>query len=376
MSDGESNKTITRGALYALVWSKPLTEIAQQFGTTTAEITRLCDRVLRVPRPKAGHWQRLARGKAQPRPELPPADGKIPDMAEIRSYQPETSIKVLIRDALAAEGGRTPVVLVDRNFGQPHPEVVTLLAGRSTAELSPIEIRRYATRDAFLKTMELRGHKFSEKPGDSSFSVSGQEVSFGFCEPDRMYYEPLSAKELREPINIALGSTRRKVLAPSGLLRFEAIGPRSTTFKLSEKPGELLDTQVSALVLAMEIVAQKSVEAQRRSDEWNQQWQAKIEAKIDIRHQEWIDAERWRRLRKMARNRHKATQVRAFLADLAAASGRDQQLIADVEELSTWADNYLWGLDPLSGGPGRVFRRLSAPVQRPDFHDVEDLLEL
>jgi len=50
MSNDESVRTITRGELYELVWSKPLTDLAKQLDTTVSEISRLCDQVFRILR--------------------------------------------------------------------------------------------------------------------------------------------------------------------------------------------------------------------------------------------------------------------------------------------------------------------------------------
>jgi len=129
------------------------------------------------------------------------------------------------------------------------------------------------------------------------------------------------------------------------------------------------------MVLSAEIVAKKAAMEKARAEELERQWEAEVEAKKDIRHREWTNAARWRRLRDMARKRHKAKRIRAFLADMAAASEGDQQLTADVEQLVMWADDYLWGLDPLSEGPRHALARLFEPVARPDFYDIMDLLD-
>lgn len=63
---------ITRDDLYQLVWSKPMTKVAEQFGVSGSYLARVCT-MLSVPRPEQGYWAKLAVGKAPPPKPLPKA---------------------------------------------------------------------------------------------------------------------------------------------------------------------------------------------------------------------------------------------------------------------------------------------------------------
>lgn len=63
---------ITREELYRLVWSRPMTKVAEQFGVSGSYMARVCS-VLQVPRPERGYWVKLAAGKASPPAPLPEA---------------------------------------------------------------------------------------------------------------------------------------------------------------------------------------------------------------------------------------------------------------------------------------------------------------
>ncbi len=54
---------MTRAELHALVWSKPMTEIACEYGVRDQHVAKACD-AHDIPRPRPGHWQRLAHGGA------------------------------------------------------------------------------------------------------------------------------------------------------------------------------------------------------------------------------------------------------------------------------------------------------------------------
>ncbi len=63
---------LTREALYAAVWDRPLTETAKALGLSRSGLSKICDRLL-VPCPPRGHWARARLGQAGPPPPLPPA---------------------------------------------------------------------------------------------------------------------------------------------------------------------------------------------------------------------------------------------------------------------------------------------------------------
>lgn len=63
---------ITREELHQLVWSKPMTKVAEQFGVSGSYLARVCT-TLNVPRPERGFWAKLAVGKAPPPKPLPDA---------------------------------------------------------------------------------------------------------------------------------------------------------------------------------------------------------------------------------------------------------------------------------------------------------------
>lgn len=63
---------ISREELYRLVWSQPMTKVAEQFNVSGSYMARVCA-ILHVPRPERGYWAKLAVGKAPPPDPLPEA---------------------------------------------------------------------------------------------------------------------------------------------------------------------------------------------------------------------------------------------------------------------------------------------------------------
>lgn len=60
---------LSRAQLHELVWSRPMTEIARQFGVRDQHIARACDGA-DIARPRAGYWQKVEYGKAASRSAL------------------------------------------------------------------------------------------------------------------------------------------------------------------------------------------------------------------------------------------------------------------------------------------------------------------
>lgn len=70
----ESGKAhvVTREELYVLVWCEPMLRVAARYGVSSSYMARVCD-LMRVPRPKGGHWSKLSAGKKTEKPALPDA---------------------------------------------------------------------------------------------------------------------------------------------------------------------------------------------------------------------------------------------------------------------------------------------------------------
>ena len=63
---------VSREELYELVWSMPMTKVAEKFSVSGSYMARICS-ALRVPRPERGYWAKLEVGKAPAPPDLPEA---------------------------------------------------------------------------------------------------------------------------------------------------------------------------------------------------------------------------------------------------------------------------------------------------------------
>jgi hypothetical protein len=65
-------RTITRRELYDLIWLRPMSKVAPEFGLSGNGLAKLCRRE-GIPVPERGHWAKLAHGKKAKKLTLPPA---------------------------------------------------------------------------------------------------------------------------------------------------------------------------------------------------------------------------------------------------------------------------------------------------------------
>lgn len=163
----------TRRELYDLVWSKPMTSIAQEFCMSSNALAKHIDK-LEIPRPPRGYWQQLAAGIDVERDPLPKPSRVTPDEIEITKHDP--------RDPPPPRA-EVPSVSVSMDMRKPHAVVAQLrdaLRGPKGNELEAIRGEGHAVLktssasrkrallllDALFKALDERGHtvKFGKRP--------------------------------------------------------------------------------------------------------------------------------------------------------------------------------------------------------------------
>jgi hypothetical protein len=83
IDDDEKPLTLTREDLYELAWSKPISELAKDFGISDVGLAKRCKR-LRVPIPGRGYWVRVDAGQTPYRPKLPKREEQWSDQSALR----------------------------------------------------------------------------------------------------------------------------------------------------------------------------------------------------------------------------------------------------------------------------------------------------
>ena len=98
---------ITRRVLYDLVWSKPITTLAAEFGISDVGLAKICERH-RITTPGRGYWAKIAAGKPAKRVRFTPALDKEINEVVINpsaSTLPD-EVQELVRQQKEAKGER------------------------------------------------------------------------------------------------------------------------------------------------------------------------------------------------------------------------------------------------------------------------------
>jgi hypothetical protein len=85
MNMNNKNTTLSRPELMEMVWSKPTTRIAAEYGVPVTSVILACAH-LNVPRPRAGHWSAVKFGTAPSRPPLPPIAAGQPQSTALAEW--------------------------------------------------------------------------------------------------------------------------------------------------------------------------------------------------------------------------------------------------------------------------------------------------
>jgi AcrR family transcriptional regulator len=156
--EGKSGATsLTRGALYNLIWSRPSTLIAGELGMSRNGLTKICDRLL-VPYPGRGYWAKLQQGQAPEKPALPPG--------------PENSEEVVLI-APGRAGSRRPRTRLPR---EARAEQLVEAAGRIIAKegLHAASMKRVARE---IGISEAQAHNYFGRWTDLLIALARREIS-------------------------------------------------------------------------------------------------------------------------------------------------------------------------------------------------------
>jgi hypothetical protein len=110
----EPTVTLTHRELYNLVWSRPMTAIAEELGVSSVAFAKNCTK-LNVPRPGRGYWQQVASGLEPKREPLPAGVLKTPQSVTLTKHKRVT--------ATAQPASSPPVIEVPEQVRNLHPVV-------------------------------------------------------------------------------------------------------------------------------------------------------------------------------------------------------------------------------------------------------------
>jgi hypothetical protein len=383
---------LTREDLHLRVWERPMAAVAQELGLTVARLQRICVS-LDVPFPWSGFWRDGAPLDGEAR-RLPQARAGRPQAVTIDDPPPDAG------EALA--GGTTAAPPRSRRGTPPKPidpeKILTevpaadlhpIIAARLEAERregdteaqptpdAPARLNRYGLiRNRLLLALERAGHGV-RTDGQSlyavHFEVFGQSVTHRMRERYTRTRRPLTAKEAREPLNVALGRTHAFEERMTGQLVL-AIQTHRYGQKAEwrdDRRGRL-ETRIAEMVAGIEAAVRDAerIDAERADRE--ARWLRREARRAEAERRAQDEEDRWVRLCQLAAWHERAMRVAALLGRVrktaAKAIAADPALAAWFD----WAEAERLDRDPAAWALTSIVRHVDAPPDEDDDEDWDD----
>ena len=393
--------TLTREELYELVWSKPLVELAQDFGLSDVAVAKRC-RKLGVPVPGRGYWARVAAGQAPRQPKLVKREDQPMDYAALTFEAPRDEIP---------EDNRPPgtpeeAALREKIVGLPPTPFLELKTASSAVRRTAVDLKRKWRNEIVWTRGEKSGPivqiRVSDLVVDRALRIAelliagAQAVGWGFkripAPKEETQYRRYAYQPAPEPPKYGCIDTQGELLAfridernrqveheldehekarkrrgetiypprwdyvPSGDLRVHLMHADSTYVRHTWKDTarRKLEDQITAILLSFldEALDIKKRREERRQDEIRARKEEERRMRLSRRREN--NAKLIHELEAQAGAWQRARMVRAYLRALRNAVGKDKlELISNnsTTDFLAWGHHYANQLDPLSPEP-------------------------
>jgi hypothetical protein len=349
-----SSKELNRNELYDLVWSKPMTQLAKEFGLSDNGLRKICKKY-EIPIPKMGHWQKIQYGKKVEHEQLGYIDKWINTKIKIieSESQEEHYLTKVARRVNEIEKVCRSLLPVSESLSNLHILVQAAKNNLSSKkekknwrnlaecihtdrDLLSISVQKHNVSRAlrimntFIKMAEIRGHKMILENQKMILIVDGEKFSLRFRE-----------KHTRQEIkNERWLSTE---MIPNNILsiKFDYYLEKEWADK-----GTLLEVQLPRILAFFELKSIEVKEERLRYKKAQEEAERKREIELKIKARfEWERKKKDILINQFDRW-NKAENLRHLVARIEENNDKSEK----VKEWIIWAKQQLDDLDPLSKG--------------------------
>ena len=379
MDDVKRPTTMTRDALYTLVWSTPMTKAAAGFGISGNGLAKICDR-LDVPYPPRGYWAKKAAGKPVVTFRLPERKAETPNSVTISPSVPVAKsplIDAVAQDAaLAAQQNALDVP--DRLI-RPHQVIARWIDRRRERYLeskqrgwgghlhpkdfSNSEQRQHRILNTFFKALEQRGFKIQQGERQRlEAKFEGETISFQIREKQKQTRRPLTPDESKYAWHREKGYVQE--LKPSGILAFSITTylPSGLKREWIEKGSRTLESQLPEIVATFVAAGPALIEQTKQRKEAEVLRREAEHRRYEEQQRRKQDDNRWRRFVEMSQTWRELELAGHFLSELRAQNIDPEAQIdgRSVQDWIAWAQMQLTNRDLVAAGPKRIFEDIAS----------------
>ena len=339
------NIEIERNQLYKLVWSKPVVQIAKDFGISDVAVSKICKK-LNIPKPGLGYWAKKQFGKRTRQAPLPPLKLGDPENYTIKGSM-DANLNLtseFIDKQKAFESKPTNTVKVKQSLRNPHSLVhhsmkrlhderpddsKRISGGRGCLDVwvSKDSIHRaLLIIDALIKALEKRGFPVSLKDhykDNTSVEINDESISFGIVEASRQIPNPKRETDRWE---------NRYDYLPTGKLTLRIKNYYHGQKSISDGKAQRLEDCLNKFILLL--VKASEIEKIRRKEreQWEKEYQERVEKEREVALRQQKEQNMLNELFANADTWNKCKQAREYIA------ARDTSAGIDVDSWVNWAN--------------------------------------
>lgn len=351
--------SLTRKNLYDLVWSKPITVVAKEYGVNYSDVRKTCiDN--NIPLPENGYWSKIKFGKPVKKFALPVDSEKGDDFEIIitkkvkknaglidKINEIETASKQSIANAQRLKNPDILVVNARENLKGKKPWRDSGLVNTDSNFLkimvSSSNIQRaLRIMDSYIKLINSRGHKVLPKDGKLITDVYGEAITFYIQEKTKYQY-----------ITEEWGYKSRTRI-PTGKLTFRYYATFEHNQRIIEDGLERLENKIPVIVAGIESLAQKEIDERLERERYRaeQKEKERIETERIKKERELIrmqkqDDENFETLLNQAQRWQKSKIVREYLNEIELQAKKHDELAPELSKWLKWAHDKTNKYDPL-----------------------------
>lgn len=330
-------RRVTREELYAAVWQKPMSRLADDFGITGNGLAKICDR-LDVPYPPRGYWAKKEAGKPVVTFKLPSRKDGVPAATDIHPTPPKPAPLPEAQEAAAVVTEKIEGITVPDDLADLHPRVKAWIAEHKklqkereqenrrrrhdtwwarplVPDLTERDLYRFRVTSAIFKAVEKADGSIEKSPitGKVTFQIEGHVVECSIVE--KLVKSLKQRDETRKWT--AYPDHHQSGLDSSGFLRVSIttyLGGRQPQWIETEKIkiGGVLPEIISTIMSAGPILEQ----AKREREERERQYREEETRRYEARRLKEIDDKRWNRFREFAGNWEERQRLLVFIAEI------------------------------------------------------------
>lgn len=361
----------TRKQIYDLVWSKPLSKLAVEFGISDQGLAKACRRC-NVPLPPVGYWQKLAHGKHVDQPRLEndqfgdeaivevaagvkmrPKAAPIPSLGHRKQktlQPPQTSIEkpaaphsMLAQVQKAFNKAKKPDEFAFINVGPFKIRAAPMHSERIIALLSAI------LAAAVSENWEIR----TTKDGGWELLASDARIELAINENTRKVPHIPTPAEIRDHRRYSWNDIPEFDHVPSGEMKLTITNGTYLGVRTNWSDGkkQTLESVLPGLVEGISIVGAALYTRRLEREEREREWELQRQQEAERQRLKQIQHTRFAILKEQANQHHEAEILRAYVGKVKLKlTSLPPDHWSDVEKWVGWAESSIEQLDPLSSG--------------------------